>query len=78
MWNKPKPDDRRDNVDKIQENIDNTIENHREAEEMMRATDNPQTREELSAKNHRREDAVDGMRKEIKEEASWAKESGYK
>ncbi len=25
MKNKPKPDDRRDNVDKIQFNIDNTI-----------------------------------------------------
>ena len=78
MWDKPKSDDRRDNVDRIQENIDSTIENHRRAEEMMRATDNPQTREELSAKNHKREEALEGMRAEIKEEASWAKKNEYK
>jgi small acid-soluble spore protein (thioredoxin-like protein) len=78
MWNTPKPDDRRDNVDRIQENIDNTIENRREAEEMIRATDNPQMKKDLSEKNHRREEAVEGMREEIKEEAAWAKENGYK
>ena len=33
MNNKPKPDDRRDNVDKIQFNIDNTIQNYRETKE---------------------------------------------
>ena len=39
MSNKPKPDDRRDNVDKIQDNIDNTIKNYRLAEDMISLTD---------------------------------------
>ena len=35
MGRKPKPDDRRDNVEKIQENINNTIENIEAAEDML-------------------------------------------
>lgn len=63
------PDDRSDNVERIQENIDSTVRNMEEAEEMIEETDNPQTREELRAKNERRERALEGMRKEIKDEA---------
>ncbi|WP_244969310.1 hypothetical protein [Tissierella praeacuta] len=37
MNNKPKPDDRRDNVEKIQFNIDNTIKNYNLAEEIYLA-----------------------------------------
>lgn len=35
MNKKPNPDDRRDNVEKIQFNIDNTIKNYRLAKEMI-------------------------------------------
>jgi small acid-soluble spore protein (thioredoxin-like protein) len=72
-----KPDDRRDNVDRIQHNIDNTIENHRLTEEIIEKTDDEKSKKALIEKNERREDALDGMRSEIKEEAL-AKENGYK
>ena len=74
---KPNPDDRSDNVEKIQENIDETIRNIEEAEDMMARADNPKTKEELSAKNERREQALEGLRKEIKDEAN-AREKNYK
>ena len=44
MDKRPKPDDRRDNVDRIQFNIDNTIKNYRLAEEMISKTDDEKTR----------------------------------
>ncbi|WP_027631497.1 small acid-soluble spore protein Tlp [Clostridium hydrogeniformans] len=74
---KNKPDDRRDNVDKIQCNISNTIQNIHKAEEMIEITDDEKTREDLMAKNERRDEALNAMRKEIKDEAM-AKENGYK
>lgn len=64
-----KPDDRRDNVKKIQKHIDNTVKNMEMAEDMMRLTDNEQTYDELKAKNERRAKALDAMRSEIKDEA---------
>lgn len=72
---KPNPDDRRDNVDKIQKNIDNTVKNIHEAETMINSTDNSNTRAELKAKNERREQALDSMIDEIKEEACHNKNS---
>jgi small acid-soluble spore protein (thioredoxin-like protein) len=69
MKNRPKPDDRSDNVDRIQENIDNTIQNIELGEDAIAHTDNPKTKRELEAKNRRREEALDGMRREIKDEA---------
>jgi len=72
---KPNPDDRKDNVDRIQRNIDMTLHNIEAAEEMIDETDNPKTKEELRAKNERREQALKGFRKEIKDEAD-AREKG--
>lgn len=77
MNNKPKPDDRRDNVDKIQFNIDNTIKNFNLAEEAIEKTDDPRTKEQLQAKNERRLESLKGMKEEIKDEAD-AKERGYR
>ncbi len=77
MGRRPKPDDRSDNVEKIQFNIDNTIQNYREAEKMMSITDDEKTIEDLKEKNKRRREAVEGMREEIKDEAR-AREEGYK
>lgn len=74
---KPKPDDRRDNVERIQENINHTIENIHRAEEMIEKTSDPKTKEILKKKNKRREEALEGMRSEIREEAI-ARENGYK
>ena len=77
MKNRPKPDDRRDNVDKIQFNIDNTIKNYNLAEEMIAKTDDEKMKKELQEKNERREDALSGMREEIRDEAI-AKKNNYK
>ena len=74
---KTNPDNRKDNVKKIQKNIDMTIRNMEMADEMIGITDDPKTKEELKAKNQRREEALNGMRKEIKDEAD-AREKGYK
>jgi len=71
------PDDRRDNVERIQESIDSTVRKMELADEMIAETDNPQTKEELRAKNDRREQALEGLRKEIKDEAA-AREKDYR
>ncbi|HOV25485.1 MAG TPA: small acid-soluble spore protein Tlp [Pseudobacteroides sp.] len=77
MKNKPKPDDRRDNVERIQKNIDMTIHNMELADDMIAKTDDEKTKKELMEKNERRRHALDGMRREIREEAI-DRENGYK
>lgn len=76
MSNKPKPDDRKDNVDRIQRNIDMTIHNIEAAEEMIAETDDEKSKRDLKAKNERRRQALDGMRQEVKDEAQ-DKKNGY-
>ena len=66
---KNKPDDRSDNVQKIQQNIDNVLENINLANEMIDRTNDPKTVENLEERNERREKALNGLRKEIKDEA---------
>jgi len=65
---RPNPDDRRDNAEKIQKNIDRTIHNIELAEEMIAETGDNKTKLDLKAKNERREQALDGMHREIKDE----------
>ncbi|WP_313164057.1 small acid-soluble spore protein Tlp [Sedimentibacter sp.] len=67
--NKSKPDDRRDNVDKIQRNIDNTIANYRETEDMIRNSISNKQKNDLQEKNERREQSIKNMRREIRDEA---------
>jgi small acid-soluble spore protein (thioredoxin-like protein) len=74
---KAKPDDRRDNVDKIQQNISNTLENIHRANDMIEITDDEKTKQDLRAKNERREETLDSLRSEIKDEAL-DKKRGYK
>lgn len=74
---KNKPDDRRDNVDRIQYNIDRTIENTELAEELIEKTDDEKKKRTLIEKNERREEALNSMKKEIKDEAI-DKQRGYK
>ncbi|MFZ7121922.1 MAG: small acid-soluble spore protein Tlp [Eubacteriaceae bacterium] len=64
-----KPDDRRDNVDKIQYNIGKTIQNYQQADEMISKTDDEKTKKNLKQKNKRRQEAINSMRTEIKDEA---------
>lgn len=74
---KPNPDDRSDNVEKIQYNINKIIENTELAEEMIAETDDPKTVKALTEKNERRRDALQAMRSEIRDEAL-DRENGYK
>jgi len=66
---KNKPDDRRDNVEKLQEHITNTIQNIELAEETMSQASSSQMKEQIAAKNKRREQALSNMRQEIRDEA---------
>lgn len=74
MYNKPKPDDRSNNVERLQEMVENTIGNMERAEETMMNA-GPEERREIEEKNARRRESIAGMREEIKDEAS-ARESG--
>ncbi len=67
---KPNPDDRSDNVEKLQEMIHNTIENIEEAEESMQFTDSTEQRQQIAAKNERRRESIKAMRSEAKDEAN--------
>lgn len=67
----PNPDDRSDNVEKIQYNIGRTIHNIELAEEMISKTDDEALRNSLEDKNERRRDSLKSMRTEIKEEADY-------
>ena len=66
---RPKPDDRSDNVEKLQEMVQNTIGNIEAAEESMGFT-NEKQRAAIKAKNERREESIEGMREEIQDEAA--------
>lgn len=66
---KPNPDNRADNVDRIQHNIDMTIDNIHRANDAIEKTSDQKAKQTLKQKNERRMDALDGMRHEIKDEA---------
>ncbi|USG68188.1 small acid-soluble spore protein Tlp [Brevibacillus ruminantium] len=68
-----KPDNRSDNVEKLQEMIENSIENIRETRDYLNAHDDEISAEEkttLEQKNQRREESIEGFRSEIKDEAT--------
>ncbi|MGG3560749.1 small acid-soluble spore protein Tlp [Bacillus sp. 1P10SD] len=67
--NKPNPDDRSDNVEKLQSMIHNTIENMEAAEESLAFTDSEQQRQQIESKNQRRRESIDSFRSEIKDES---------
>ncbi|WP_057764633.1 small acid-soluble spore protein Tlp [Cytobacillus praedii] len=73
--NKPKLDDRSDNVEKLQTMVQNTIENIHEAEETLEFS-NAEDRARVEAKNERRKESIDAMRSEIEDE-SQARQNGY-
>nr|WP_263326687.1 small acid-soluble spore protein Tlp [Neobacillus sp. Marseille-Q6967] len=68
--NKPKPDDRSDNVEKLQSMIHDTIENMEAAEESMRFTTSETQQQEIKAKNERRRESIEAFRSEIKDESN--------
>lgn len=66
---KNKPDDRSDNVERIQNNIDNTIKNINLANEVIAKSDCNEEIQNMKQRNERREVALEKMRSEIKDEA---------
>ena len=66
--NKPKPDDRSDNAEKLQSMIHDTIENIEAAEESLAFTDSETQRQQIEAKNERRRESIESYRAEIKDE----------
>lgn len=67
---KPNPDDRSDNVERIQKNINNTILNIELADDMIANTSDEKLKKELQAKNERRAETLDSLRAEIKDETN--------
>ncbi|MBB6447392.1 small acid-soluble spore protein Tlp [Bacillus benzoevorans] len=65
--NRPNPDDRSDNVEKLQEMIANTDDNIRKAEATMRNLSGDE-KAQVEAKNERRRESITSMRAEIKDE----------
>ena len=63
----PKPDDRSDNVEKLQNMVQETIANLEEAHDTMNFASGEE-KEDIMEKNKRREEAIEGMREEIKHE----------
>ncbi len=66
--NKPNPDDRSDNVEKLQALIQNTEDKMHKAEISMEFSGSKQ-QEQIKAKNKRRAESIQGFREEIKDEA---------
>jgi small acid-soluble spore protein (thioredoxin-like protein) len=65
-----KPDNRKDNVKKLQEMVQNTIGNIEAAEETMSNTNlTEEQRQNIQAKNERRRASIESMRSEITDEA---------
>jgi small acid-soluble spore protein (thioredoxin-like protein) len=66
--NKPNPDNRADNAERIQKSINDTIKNIEAAEEMIAETPDMKMKTTLSEKNERRRQALDGKRQEMRDE----------
>jgi small acid-soluble spore protein (thioredoxin-like protein) len=67
-----KPDDRSDNVEKLQEIAQNTVDNLEESEEYLAEHAEeiaPMEREALRQKNENRRKSLQGIRNEIRDEA---------
>ncbi|KZZ82723.1 MULTISPECIES: small acid-soluble spore protein Tlp [Bacillaceae] len=75
MGYKSNPDDRSDNVEKLQDMVQNTIQNIEKSHDSL-AMANEKDRREIEEKNKRREDSIAAMRTEIQDEAQ-ARENGY-
>lgn len=65
----PKPDDRSDNVRRIQDNIDNTLKNINLANEVIATSNDPKEIQNMKERNAKREEALEAMKSEIREEA---------
>ncbi|QCT02831.1 small, acid-soluble spore protein tlp [Paenibacillus algicola] len=74
----PKPDDRSDNVERLQEAVQNTIENFRETKDYLYEHGDEisaSEKEQLMEKNERRQRSIASFRNEIKDEAAQREET---
>ncbi|WP_409509727.1 small acid-soluble spore protein Tlp [Bacillus spizizenii] len=76
QYQQPNPDDRSDNVEKLQDMIQNTIENIEEAEESMEFASG-EDKQRIKEKNERREQSIEAFRNEIQDESA-ARQNGYR
>ncbi|NGP44031.1 small acid-soluble spore protein Tlp [Bacillaceae bacterium SIJ1] len=67
---KPNPDNRADNVDKLQEIAANTSENIRETEERIMRSDHQGEQQNLKKKNEHRKESLEAVRNEIHDEVN--------
>lgn len=65
---KANPDDRSDNVEKLQEMVQNTIDNFNEAKETAQVS-NGTDRAAIEAKNQRRLESIESLKSEIRDES---------
>ncbi|CAM4276391.1 small acid-soluble spore protein Tlp [Paenibacillus phoenicis] len=73
-----KPDNRSDNVEKLQRSIQNTIKNFREGQDYLSEHADeisPQEKKQIEEKNEKRLHAIEGLREEIKDEAAHQRKS---
>ncbi|MCZ0872600.1 small acid-soluble spore protein Tlp [Bacillus sp. AFS043905] len=73
--NKHNPDNRLDNVEKIQDAIENTEENIIAANETL-SFSSGEEKQAIQDKNERRRKSIDGMKEEMQDEQE-ARENGY-
>lgn len=67
---KPNPDHRSDNVDRIQDNVQNTIDNIEASHDALQFATEEEKRN-IEKKNKRRNQSLQAMRDEIKEESRY-------
>ncbi|MGM1044614.1 small acid-soluble spore protein (thioredoxin-like protein) [Paenibacillus uliginis N3/975] len=73
----PKPDNREDNVHRLQDAVQDTIENFREAKDYLNEFGDEiseSEKEQILEKNERRKKSISGFREEIKDEAKHQRE----
>lgn len=59
---------KKEKINRIEESIDNTIENMERAEKMMNSTSDVEMINAIKEKNRRRKEAIKDMKEEISEE----------
>lgn len=73
---KPNPDNRADNVDRLQEKVQNTIENIEASHDALAYATEEEQRN-IEDKNKRRNESLRAMRQEIKEESAHSRHQQY-
>ena len=62
------PDNRRNNAERIKTKINKTLHNNEVADEMINKTDDDKLKKILTEKNDRRQEALNSMKREIRDE----------